>query len=133
MLVALFYFMKKIIITNNDDILKVHYKNTEIHLIDGQYMDVLIKARDMVHIGHILLSHPLCGSLKPNENPYKSILLSKDKASSMDTDSLNIIESSIETAKKFPIKKDRVLRANVLSDFKLIDRCLIESAIESDV
>lgn len=125
--------MKKILLTNNTDVIKNSYKNIEFFYVDGTYLDVLCKVRDLVHIGHVLLSHPLCGSLKPNENPYKSVLVSKESLYSMDLESLSVIESSIETARHFPLKKDRVLSEKSLSDFRLIDMCLIESAIESDV
>lgn len=125
--------MKTIIITNNKDLLLKNYKDTEVELFDISYMDVLIIVRDFVHKGHVLLSHPLCGSLKPNENPYKSVLISKKTQKSIDMQSLNIIENSIQTAKRFPIKKDRVLSEKVLSDFRLIDKCLIESAISSEL
>ena len=37
---------------------------------------VLVKARDLIHKGHILYTHPLAGSVKPNETPYKSLIVS---------------------------------------------------------
>ncbi|MBR3718862.1 MAG: GrdX protein, partial [Firmicutes bacterium] len=30
----------------------------DVRFVDGTYRDVLIKARDLVHQGHRLLSHP---------------------------------------------------------------------------
>ncbi len=123
--------MKKIIITNNTDVMK-SYPNCVVRLQDISFMQVLKWARDMVHQGHTLLSHPLCGSLKPNETPYKSILLSADTKAKVDDFSLGIIEYSIQKAAGFSVK-ERTLSDKVRSDFRFIDKCLIESALNSDV
>ena len=39
---------------------------------DWTYLDVLTKARDYIHKGYHLLTHPLAGSLKPNQTPLNS-------------------------------------------------------------
>ena len=41
------------------------------------YREILVKARDLVYIGHTLYTHPLSGSVKPNETPYKSVVVSR--------------------------------------------------------
>ena len=38
-------------------------------------MDVLVAARDAVHLGSGLLTHPLYGNLRPNQQIFRSILL----------------------------------------------------------
>ncbi len=63
------------------------------------YLDVLKYVRDRIHEGHKLLTHPLSGSVKPNETVYKTIMIS-DKQEVLDFDSLKLIEESIATAKK---------------------------------
>ncbi|MTI66402.1 MAG: GrdX protein [Firmicutes bacterium] len=122
--------MKEIIITNNplvkeelEKIIKVEYYYTD-------YMEILKKVRDRIHKGHKLLTHPLSGSIKPNETPYKSIMISMDK-DDLDTDSLITIENSIHTAKKF-IKdfKTPDWSEEILSDFQTIDLTLIKNAIK---
>lgn len=123
--------MKKIIITNNVD-LKPVYPGCEICCQSKSFMEVLYWARDMVHQGHRLLSHPLCGSLKPNETPYKSVLLSADRQPGVDAFSLSVMEYSIQKAAGFPLK-ERSLSELVLRDFRFIDKCLMESALNSDV
>ena len=40
-------------------------------------LSMLIRVRDMVYAGYRLYTHPLSGSVKPNETPYKSLLLSR--------------------------------------------------------
>ena len=86
------------------------------------FMDVLTTARDMIHKGHRLLSHPLSGSVKPGETPYKTIVLSKE-AGSLDTDSLRIIEEAVVTARKFNLKDKISEKAD--KDFQLVDYTLI--------
>jgi len=85
--------------------------------------DVLTAARDMVHKGHKLITHPLSGSIKPGETPYKTIIMS-GKTDILDTDSLRIIEECILTARKF-INKNRQLNEKQINDFQLIDYTLI--------
>ena len=120
--------MKYILVTNNDSIISLDYKNIAIEYYDCSLVDVLIKARDYIHKGHKLLSHPLSSSLKPNETPYKSILIGGETNLNIDCFSVGVIESSIEAVKKFP-QSSKSLNQNILSDFKLVDKTVIESAI----
>lgn len=116
-----------IIITNNDKIL-TKYKN--IHIVDYEnitYKEILIKVRNKIHEGHVLISHPLSSSIKPNETPYKSIVISNEK-SNLDYDSLKVIENSIATFDKFSVNR-AYYSENVLDDFKIIDLNIIENAL----
>ncbi len=123
--------MKAIIITNNAKIRQKYNKKYIIDFIDGTYLDVLNLTRDKIHRGHKLLTHPLSGSVKPNETPYKSIVISLEKME-LDMNSLIIIEDSINTAKKFIYTKTPVKRPKeILEDFMEIDRTLLDSGIES--
>lgn len=123
--------MDNIIITNNKLVFE-KYKNTYQVVFDENfsYLDVLEYVKNKIHEGHILVTHPLSGSIKPNETPYKTIMISKKKESSVDFNSLVIIEDSIATAKKF--LKDKPTPnwpERVLEDFRIIDLSLIENAI----
>ena len=89
----------------------------------------LCKVRDMIYEGHKLLTHPLSGSVKPNETPYKSILVAK-KTGKMDVQDASIIENSIITADKFSVKFPEMPQS-VREDFQLIDSTLIRSALMS--
>lgn len=123
--------MKAIVITNNSKVKQRYGKEYDIEFVDGGLLDVLITVRDRVHEGHELLTHPLTGSVKPNETPYKSVLISYDKGD-LDLDSLLMISSNIETAQKFiNIKKPIEWKDRVLEDFMEIDLDLINSGIES--
>jgi len=119
------------VITNNP-LIKENQNEESYKFISGNFLDVLIECRDCIHKGHKLLSHPLSSSLKPNETPYKSVIISKE-IYKLDYESLEIIESSILTTKKFikDKKQNKLLPANILEDFMLIDFSIISSAIES--
>ncbi|SCY94268.1 GrdX family protein [Alkaliphilus peptidifermentans] len=123
--------MKAIILTNNPMILNKYSDFYLVEYIEESLMTVLTKARDKIHEGHLLLSHPLSGSVKPNETIYKSVIISQEKGT-LDMNSLMIIESSIETARKFIGMKEAPLwNKKILEDFQEIDYTLIASAIES--
>lgn len=124
--------MKKIIITNNFLVYESFKEKMEIiYLDEKKYLEVLQFTRNKIHEGYKLLTHPLSGSIKPNETPYKSLAISFNKTT-IDFESLSIIEESIEAAKKFiEGKKTPRWTEEILSDFRLIDFYLIKGAIES--
>jgi len=97
--------------------------------VDGSAAAVLLAVRDLCHRGHRLLTHPLAGSVKPNETPYKSILLS-DAASGTDADSVQLIEKAIAVSDQFgPIRRN--WRERELLDFQTVDASLLAAALES--
>ncbi len=119
------------LITNNPmtrDYFKDH-KDIELEFIDTLgYMDVLKRARDEIHLGKVLLTHPLSGSVKPNETPYKSLAI--DDESLHDLDSLWLIEQAIATYIKF--ENNRALpkwTEQVREDFMVVDFDLIKNAL----
>ena len=122
-----------IILTNNPDVEKL-CEDCSVCFVEGTYRDVLIGARDRIHQGHRLLTHPLMGSLKPNETPYRSVGLSEEKGA-LDFDSLQLIENAIETFDQFArvTRPDRGINTpeRMLADFRLIDASLIKTALES--
>lgn len=123
--------MSSVIVTNNKYVYEKYKDKMEIiYKDDFTYMQILQFVRDKIHDGHKLLTHPLSGSVKPNETPYKTIMISKDKGS-LDEDGVRIIEDSIATLKKFQSNKptpDWV--EHVLDDFRVIDLSLIENVID---
>lgn len=124
--------MNGILITNNPLVNKKYFENIEKrYLENADLLNVLYYARNRIHEGHQLLTHPLSGSVKPNQTPYKSIVLSRDK-STLDTESLKLMEDSIAIASKLiNEKKAQAWSKEILEDFQLIDMDLITSGIES--
>lgn len=117
------------IITNNP---LVREKLMDSHTViynDISYEEILKEVRDRIHEGHRLLSHPLSGSVKPNETPYKSVMISTGKGE-IDEESLAMIENAIQACRKFEFKSDKY-KPSVYGDFQLIDWTLLESGIAS--
>jgi len=126
--------MEKFIIVTNNYLVRDKISDLEIKFLEREVIDVLKYVRDQVHIGYKLLSHPLGGSVKPNETPYKSVMISKRKYNEMDMDSLRIIEESIQMTEK--LLRDRKMRKwpeKIINDFAIIDLDLISGAIESAI
>ena len=113
--------MKKIIITNNP-LVQEKVITHEVIYHQVSYVEVLKLVRDRIHLGHSLLTHPLAGSVKPGETPFRTVIISAEKGE-LDLKALSIIEESIETCKKFDFNKNR--NDDVLSDLRLIDYSLI--------
>jgi len=103
-----------------------HY---QVRFQKNNYMQVLKSTRDYIHGGHTLLTHPLAGSVKPNETPYKSIMITTVKKK-LNHESVKIIEESIYTCEKF-VTTTKHDHQEVLKDFQYIDCSLIENAIAS--
>ena len=90
-----------ILITNNP-LTKMQYKGgAKIDFVDTDLLGVLIYIRDHIHKGHRLLTHPLSGSVKPNENIYKTVLIT-GTPEKPDIQSITMIEECILTVQKFP-------------------------------
>jgi hypothetical protein len=117
--------IKVFILSNNP---KVWNEYKVVMKVDGSLRDVLLKVRDYVHQGYKILSHPLAGSVKPNETPFKSVLMDAEPGA-IDFNSLRIIESAIEITDKF-VNLNRKWEERVIEDFQLIDNSLLEAAFE---
>ena len=119
-----------ILVTNNPLVKEQYQREYKVVMLDTDLIGVLIYIRDSIHKGYKLLTHPLSGSVKPNESPYKSVLISdspKDnrKQSESYFQSVSIIEESIQTVRKFPLKH---IPEECLNDLQAIDLSLIRSA-----
>lgn len=122
------------VLTNNPKVRTAWSDRVNLTFVDGGLKDVLDTARNAIHDGAILLSHPLSSSLKPGETPYKSLLLEQRSADKVDIDSLSLIEEAIHALEKFEVRyaKRRPLYTDkVHRDFQMIDLSVINSALES--
>jgi len=115
------------IITNNPLVKEKLLQKTErpdkvksVTLLDCDYMGVLQNVRNLVHVGYKILTHPLYGSVKPNETPYRTICV--EKGEGLDIDSLKLIESAIQTVDTFQKNyKTPVWDERVTNDFQVVD------------
>ncbi|OUN08285.1 hypothetical protein B5G43_02570 [Flavonifractor sp. An92] len=98
---------------------------------DWSYLDVLYQVRDLVQKGAILITHPMAGSLKPNQTPFRSVVIGtftmEDKEPWED---IMLMENSIESCQKF--LRGRPLpdyAENIKKDFRTLDLSFIEGAM----
>ena len=116
------------IVTNNDRVADKYKDMMKVEMVDS-YEEVLIKARDMVYDRHRRLTHPQAGSLKPNQTPYRSIIVyPSDNSSNMDD--VMMIEKAIETFNKFKeIKETPKYEEKIANDYKTIDLSMIDNVM----
>lgn len=93
-------------------------------------LDLFLRVRDYVHLGHRLLTHPLSGSLKPGRIPYKTVILTGVREA-LDLDSLRYIENSVEAYYKTAPQSAVVWPGRLLDDYAAIDLSHVEAALES--
>ena len=127
------------LVTNND-LVKEKYENGDnnikvVMVESANCILVLNKARDLMHTGLRLETHPMAGSVKPNQNPYKTIIVSNSNNTEEEKlEQLLIIENAIvksrELIEKRPIPD---WDDKLLNDFKFVDLSLIESGLNSAI
>ncbi len=129
--------MKKFILLSNNPLVERKLnngllgENINISLKSCNGLDeVMIETRNLIHKGYNLVSHPLAGSVKPAQNPYRSIIVEEDKG--LNYDSLKTIENAIQKLKKFQKNKiEKNYPSDILEDYQVIDHSLISSGIKS--
>ena len=122
-----------LLVTNNRLCFEKYRDRVRVdYLEDGSYLDVLVRARDYVQKGSRIETHPRAGSIKPNQTPFRSVLLSDRK---MDGDEVIenelMIEDAVLMTKKF--LSDRPVRKwdeSIVNDFRQVDLELISGAID---
>lgn len=63
---------------------------------EASSLDVLIAARDRIHLGWRLTHHPLYGNIRPRLQPFRSILLNDpEDGGKIDLYSLNLIGNAV--------------------------------------
>jgi len=117
-----------LLVTNNPLTEKKY--NDFIEKVDGGLLEVLVRVRDYIHKGHSLLMHPAPGSIKPNETPYRSLLITKNfLKGKIDFRSLELIENAITVYNKLNYTNYKY-NEKILKDFQFIDLDLTKSAVE---
>lgn len=126
---AMWEIEKAILVTNNDRVLK-KYKDTMKVLFEGSYEEVLIKVRDLVYDRYVLLTHPQASSLKPNQTPYRSIIVYPGGQEDNTKDVL-LIEKCLETYYRWQeiAPTPQKYEEQVAKDFKTIDLSVIDNVI----
>lgn len=121
-----------IIITNNPMVNERMGNVANLCFVEGSYKEVLDEVKRQIIERQIqLLSHPLSGSIKPNETYYKTIFVSETNSQYSDIESLEYIESAIVVYEKFIKNKQRPnWSLAVLKDFAFVDFYIAQSTLD---
>lgn len=116
------------LITNNDKVLEKYRDKLKCIFVED-YRKVLLKTRDFVYDRHILLSHPQASSLKPNQTPYRSVLVYPKDEQDSNMKDVMLIEKCIEVFNQWQeiAKTPKDYDNNVSEDFKTIDLSVIDN------
>ena len=120
---------KAVLITNNDRVYEKYREKMRVILLKT-YEEVLIRSRDMVNDRHILLTHPQASSLKPNQTPYRSVVVYPQGTEDNMKD-IMLIEKCIETFGQWQniAKTPEDYDEKVADDFKTIDLSVVDNII----
>ncbi|ERL08368.1 hypothetical protein J2S71_002196 [Olsenella profusa DSM 13989] len=111
------------VITNNP-----HLRGAaNVQFVDGSFRDVLIKVRDLVYVGHELVSHPLFASLGMMFSPYRTVILSERK-DTPSAEHARVVEDSIISYDHATQERQHVGRND--EDYARMDLELYRSACE---
>ena len=114
------------LITNNTNLLR---QVVSANLVAGSSLDVLIRVRSLVHSGSTLLTHPLCGNLRPNHQPYRSVIVD-EHIGSVDIDSLTLIEDAVRIYQSCKVILPGEIDELTRKDYAYIDAELMTASLE---
>ncbi len=122
------------IVTNNPMVAKAQWKGMKTdYLENGTYPEVLNRVREYTHRHYSIVTHPLAGSIKPNQIPYRSVVVS-DKPFDEEEyfQSCILIENCIETYNKFMACRPMPnWPEHFYKDFQLADFSLFRGAVKN--
>ena len=124
------YDLEKCIVVTNNDRAAARFEGRvmEICLLET-YREVLEKTRDFIHAHRKLLTHPQASSLKPNQTPYRTILLYSEGERD-NTGDVILIENALESFDKWSgIRQTQTYDEKIANDYKTIDLSMIENVI----
>jgi len=127
---------QRLIITNNP-LVRDAIPDTRLSLhnliwIDGCTEEVLTEVRNYCHKFHRLITHPLTGSIKPNQTPYKTVIIAANDKNLIDYESILTSEMSLSKTLDMLTNKPRpIYNQSVLTDFAVIDLAFFQSYLET--
>ena len=116
-----------LIVTNNPMAAKEFAGQGEVRLYpEDTYREILVRARDLVYIGHRLCNHPLYGSLRPHETPSRTVVLS-DRPQTPDGEECLIMSEAITRIDTFTPPDRAKMPQRILEDYQMIDCSLVRN------
>lgn len=120
---------KLLIVTNNELTEQFFQGKVKIERAES-HRDVLVRVRDHIYEGgYKLITHPMASSIKPNQTPFRSIILIESKEDK--TEDILMIEEALQSFDKFDTEKKPTewYRNTTDPDFQKIDFYMIEDAL----
>ena len=116
-----------LIVTNNPVVID---EFDHVVFATGNFEDVMIKVRDLVHQGFELISHPIGASIRMIYSPYRSVLLGQ-KQEDVNFYHIEAVENSILNYRK--LMSGRKIDSKNAGDYAQIDIELLKSALNEDM
>lgn len=124
--------MPNVLVTNNPSCLHRFRGRMQV-IYNGTWscVEVLCQVRVLLGQGLSLITHPLAGSLKPNQTPYRSVMLApRGPASRSSGADLHLLELALERC--VCCLRDRPLPGysrRILQDFQTLDCSFLERTV----
>jgi len=112
------YQVKMKIVTNNPSVREAY---RDVVMVPGDPRAVLGEARDLVHQGWALFSHPFHGNMRLLRNPYRSLIL-RDNRGRIDAPSVLSIEEACSRLRS--VRFDHLEES--LEDYRYLDKDLLD-------
>ena len=113
------------LITNNPRFKDV--KHIEVIYLENDCLDVFLKARDLIHQGYKLLTHPLYGNFRNDQMYFRSLALEENDK--LDIGSLELIENAISRFQGKKISDRYYATEKMVDDFSYIDYEIISETL----
>ena len=130
--------MSRMLVSNNPLTFALQLPEWACMQAHGPALRVLEQARDAIHAGWRLLLHPLYGNYRPHQQPYRTLILAKQRESararsvapsgvdarippSPDAWSLHLIEEAFAVYRSAPVLTPDDAPASLLQDCARID------------
>lgn len=126
-----------VLVTNNPKAANTYQDNAGVgveYLEGMSYLAVLEQVRERVYGGWHLMTHPQASNLKPNQCPYKTVLISSGRPAQSTIRDVELIESAISAYHKFAdAMRPPCWSGGALCDFMTVDLSVVESALDSSL
>lgn len=102
--------------------------NAAVARVNGSCLDVFAQVLNCIAQGHRLISHPLAGSIKPNQNPFKSVLITC-QTGTVDQQEVAVVHQALCMAEAMALDPYRYYET--AGDLQMIDKELMEQALST--
>ncbi|ERJ13212.1 GrdX family protein [Haloplasma contractile] len=118
----------KTVVTNNPLVNKHNNKNNVLYLEDQDYLDVLIKVRDLIQMNYQLVTHPLSSNFLADKTIYKTVVIKE--AETLDIQSIEIIEDAVILVRNsLSTRDERIFDDHIMNDLQFVDYEIIKQAL----